>query len=65
MEKKITKEEKKRGKGKFKSYSEMIDFLTEKKKRDGRLNELGEWLLSRGKDRDDFWVVKDMKAVLK
>ncbi len=43
----------------------MIDFLTEKKKRDGMLNELGEWLLSRGKERDDFWVIKDMKAVLK
>lgn len=48
----------------FKSYSEMIDFLTDKKKKEGRLNKLGEWLLAHAKDQN-FWIVEDMKAVMK
>lgn len=62
MEKKEQTE--KTGKEKFKSYSEMIDFLADKKKKDGKLNKLGEWLLSHGKNHD-FWVTEDMKAVMK
>ena len=57
METKKTKEEKK---------EEFDAFLREKKARDGRLNKLGEWLLS-GKSRELGCRITpdDMKSVLK
>ena len=55
METKKTKEEKK---------EEFDAFLREKKARDGRLNKLGEWLLS-GKKTGWTMDKKDMKYILK
>ena len=43
---------------------DLIEFLKAKKAKDGKLNRLGEWMLSReGQEKE--WEISDMKAVLK
>lgn len=44
--------------------SGFIEFLKEKKARDGRLNKLGEWMLAKG-DTGLYIREKDMKYILR
>lgn len=49
-------------KKKRRSHEEFIQFLREKKEKDGRLSKLGEWLLSHNRETREAY---DMKAVLR
>lgn len=49
---------------KKRTHEDFMQFLMEKKKKDGKLNKLGEWLLSGG---DTGWRMekKDMRYILR
>lgn len=51
-------------KDKKRKNGDLIDFLREKKERDGKLNKLGEWLLN-GAGPLFTWDEKDLKYILK
>ncbi len=59
-----TKEKKSPAKGNKEKNGDLIQFLKEKKARDGKLNKLGEWLLN-GAGPLFTWDEKDLKYILK
>lgn len=59
-----TKEKKSPAKGNKGKNGDLIQFLKEKKARDGKLNKLGEWLLN-GAGPLFTWDEKDLKYILK